>query len=88
LRAAKIGKKFGLNYILKATEMNLSALKKSKDQFKFIIQLTSLKRMMCLTNQTNQMELKDLLFWNQAPTNLKVLADNGVMALTTDKLKN
>jgi hypothetical protein len=41
--------------------MNLSALKKSKDQFKFIIQLTSLKRMMSDPNQTNQMELKDLL---------------------------
>jgi hypothetical protein len=29
-----------------------------------------------------------LRLWNQAPTNLKVLSDNGVVfALTTDKLK-
>jgi imidazolonepropionase-like amidohydrolase len=34
------------------------------------------------------MELTDLRFWNQAPTNLKVLTDNGIVfALTTDKLK-
>jgi hypothetical protein len=39
-------------------------------------------------NQANQMELTDLRFWNQAPTNLKVLTDNGIVfALTTDKLK-
>jgi hypothetical protein len=35
------------------------------------------------------MELTDLRFWNQAPTNLKVLTDNGIVfALTTDKLKD
>jgi hypothetical protein len=34
------------------------------------------------------MELTDLRFWNQAPTNLKVLTDNGIVfALTTDKKK-
>jgi hypothetical protein len=32
--------------------------------------------------------MTDLRFWNQAPTNLKVLTDNGIVfALTTDKLK-
>jgi len=34
------------------------------------------------------MELADLRFWNQAPSNLKVLSENGItFALTTDKLK-
>jgi hypothetical protein len=32
------------------------------------------------------MELTDLRFWNQAPK-LKVLTDNGIVLLTTDKLK-
>jgi hypothetical protein len=32
------------------------------------------------------MELTDLRFWNQAPT-IKVLTDNGIVLLTTDKLK-
>jgi hypothetical protein len=35
---------------------------------------------MYLPNQANQMELTDLRFWNQAPTNLKVLTDNGFFA--------
>jgi hypothetical protein len=34
----------------------------------------------------SQLDFSEL--WNQAPTNLKVLSDNGVVfALTTDKLK-
>jgi hypothetical protein len=47
LRAAKIGKEFGLNYILKGNGNEFEALKKSKDQFK-IYHSNSLKRMMCL----------------------------------------
>jgi hypothetical protein len=69
--------------------MNLSALKKSKDQFKIYHSINFPEAYdVSDPNQANQMELKDLLL-NQAPTNLKVLADNGVVfALTTDKLKN
>jgi hypothetical protein len=50
LRAAKIGKKFGLNYILKGNGNEFERIEEIKKQHsKFIIQLTSLKRMMCLT---------------------------------------
>jgi hypothetical protein len=36
----------------------------------------------------SQLDFSELRLWNQAPTNLKVLSDNGVVfALTTDKLK-
>ncbi len=38
--------------------------------------------------QASQLDFSDLRMWNQAPTNLKVLSDNGIVfALTTDKLK-
>jgi len=38
--------------------------------------------------QADQMDLSTLRFWNQAPTNLKVLSENNIeFALTTDKLK-
>jgi hypothetical protein len=48
--------------------MNLSALKKSKDHSKFIIPINFPEAYdVSDPNQANQMELKDLRFWNQAP---------------------
>ena len=90
LRAAKIGKEFGLNYILKGTGNEFERIEEiKKTNSKFIIPINFPEAYdVSDPNQANQMELKDLRFWNQAPTNLKVLADNGVVfALTTDKLK-
>ncbi len=90
LRAAKIAKEFGLNYVLKGNGNEFERIEEIKNtSFKFIIPINFPEAYdVSDPNQANQMELKDLRFWNQAPTNLKVLSDNGIVfALTTDKLK-
>jgi hypothetical protein len=58
--------------------MNLKELKKLKTNAQFIIPKFSCSYDVSDPNQANQMELTDLRFWNQAPTNLKVLTDNGL----------
>ena len=90
LRASKIAKEFGLNYVLKGSGNEFERIEEiKKTNSKFIIPINFPEAYdVSDPNQANQMELKDFRFWNQAPTNLKVLADNGVVfALTTDNLK-
>ena len=90
LRASKIAKEFGLNYVLKGIGNEFERIEEiKKTNSKLIIPINFPEAYdVSDPNQANQMELKDLRFWNQAPTNLKVLTDNGVIfALTTDKLK-
>jgi len=90
LRAAKIGKEFGLNYILKGSGNEFERIEEIKNtNSKFIIPI-NFPEAYNVTNpfQANQLELADLRFWNQAPTNLKKLSDNNItFVLTTDKLK-
>jgi imidazolonepropionase-like amidohydrolase len=90
LRAAKMGKEFGLNYILKGSGNEFERIDEiKKTNSKFIIPINFPEAYdVSDPYQANQMELADLRFWNQAPTNLKILSDNGIsFALTTDKLK-
>ena len=90
LRAAKIAKEFGLTYVLKGSGNEFERLEEiKKTNSKFIIPINfPVAYDVSDSNQADQMELTDLRFWNQAPTNLKVLSDNGIIfALTTDKLK-
>ncbi|MFH7012467.1 amidohydrolase family protein [Flavobacterium sp. FlaQc-52] len=90
LRASKIAKEFGLNYVLKGSGNEFERIQEIKNtNAKFIIPI-SFPEAYDVSNPylSNQVELTDMRFWNQAPTNLKVLSDNGVVfALTTDKLK-
>ncbi|MEP6805581.1 MAG: amidohydrolase family protein [Flavobacterium sp.] len=90
LRAAKIAKEFGLNYILKGSGNEFERIEEIKGtNAKYIIPI-SFPEAYDVSNPylSNQIELADMRFWNQAPTNLKVLSDNGIVfALTTDKLK-
>ena len=90
LRASKIAQEFGLTYIMKGMGNEFERIQEIKDtKAQFIIPINFPEAYdVSDPNQANQMELKDLRFWNQAPTNLKVLTDNGIVfALTTDKLK-
>jgi hypothetical protein len=80
LRASKIAKEFGLNYIMKGIGNEFERIEEIKTNAQFIIPINFPVAMMYLPNQANQMELTDLRFWNQAPTNLKVLTDNGFFA--------
>ncbi len=90
IRANKIAKEFGLNFILKGSGNEFERLAEIKNtNSKFIIPI-NFPEAYDVSNpyQANQMELYDLRFWNQAPTNLKILADNNItFALTTEKLK-
>jgi imidazolonepropionase-like amidohydrolase len=90
LRAAKIGNEFALNYLLKGFGNEFERIDEiKKTNAKFIIPI-NFPEAYDVSNifQANQMELNDLRYWNQAPTNPKVLSENGVVfALTTDKLK-
>ncbi|KAF2512671.1 amidohydrolase family protein [Flavobacterium zhairuonense] len=90
LRASKIAKEFGLNYVLKGSGNEFERIEEIKaTNAKFIIPI-SFPDAYDVSNPylSNQIELADMRFWNQAPTNLKVLSENGVVfALTTDKLK-
>jgi len=90
LRASKIAKEFGLNYVMKGSGNEFERIEEIKNtNSKFIIPINFPEAYdVSDPNQANQMELKDFRFWNQAPSNLKVLSDNGVVfALTTDNLK-
>lgn len=90
LRASKIAKEFGLNYLMKGSGNEFERIEEIKNtNSKFIIPINFPEAYdVSDPNQANQMELKDFRFWNQAPSNLKVLADNGVVfSLTTDNLK-
>jgi imidazolonepropionase-like amidohydrolase len=90
LRAAKIAKEFGLNYILKGAGNEYERIEDIKNtNAQFIIPI-NFPEAYDVTNpyQASQLDYAELLTWNQAPTNLKVLSDNGItFALTTDKLK-
>lgn len=90
LRVAKLGNEFGINFILKGSGNEFERIEEIKrTNAKFIIPINFPDGYdVSDPYQANQMELADLRFWNQAPTNPKILSDNGVVfALTTDKLK-
>ena len=90
LRASQLGKEFGLNYVLKGSGNEFERMEEiKKTNSKFIIPI-NFPEAYDVSNpyQADQMDLSTLRFWNQAPSNLKVLSDNNIeFALTTDKLK-
>ncbi len=90
IRASKIAKEFGVNYILKGSGNEFERIEEIKNtNSKYIIPI-NFPEAYDVSNSflSDQIDLSDLRFWNQAPTNLKVLSDNNVVfALTTDKLK-
>ena len=90
LRAAKLAKEFGLNYILKGAGNEFERIQEIKNTNASFIIPINFPEAFDVTNPylARQLDFGDLRLWNQAPTNLKVLSDNGVVfALTTDKLK-
>ncbi len=90
LRASKIAKDFGLNYIFKGSGNEFERIEEiKKTNAPYIIPI-NFPDAYDVSNPyfASQLDFADLRMWNQAPSNLKVLSDNGVVfALTTDKLK-
>lgn len=90
LRAAKIGKEYKIDYVLKGLGNEFERIEEIKNtNAKFIIPIAFPDAFdVSDPYLTDQIEYSDLKYWNQAPTNLKVLAENNIsFALTTDKLK-
>lgn len=90
LRASKIAKEFGLKYVLKGAGNEYERIAEIKGTGASFIVPINFPEAFDVSNpyQASQLDFADLLAWNQAPTNLKVLSENGIsFALTTDKLK-
>lgn len=90
LRAAKIAKEFNVNYIIKGSGNEFERIEEIKNTGSQFIIPINFPEAFDVSNPylANQMDLSDLRYWNQAPLNLKIVAENGVLfALTTDKLK-
>lgn len=90
LRADKLGDEFGLNYIIKGGGNEFERIAEIKaTKATYIIPL-DFPDAYDATNpyQASKVSLADMRMWNQAPTNAKVLAENGIsFALTTADLK-
>ncbi|WP_413998637.1 amidohydrolase family protein [Flavobacterium sp. W1B] len=90
LRAAKLAQEFGLKYVYKGAGNEFERIEEiKKTNAPYIIPI-NFPEAFDVSNPylASQLDFSDLRLWNQAPTNLKVLSDNGVVfALTTDNLK-
>ena len=90
LRADKIGNEFGINYIIKGggkEYARIGAIKGTNANYIIPINFPAPYDVSDPIN-ADVVELKDMRHWNQAPTNPRVLAENGVtFALTTADLK-
>ena len=90
LRADKIANEFGVNYIIKGGGNEYARISEVKGTGASYIIPINFPAAYDVSDPINTaiVELKDMRHWNQAPTNPKVLAENGVQfALTTAGLK-
>lgn len=91
LRADKIGDEFGINYVIKGSGNELERIEEIKKTNATLIVPINFPDAYDVSDSflAEQVVLSDMKFWNQAPYNLKVLAENNVnFALTTADLKN
>ncbi len=90
LRADKIGDQFGINYLIVGGGDEYEMIQQTKaSNARYIIPL-NFPDAYDVSNpyMANYISLGDMRAWNQAPTNPKILQDNGVpFALTTFKSK-
>lgn len=91
LRADKIANEFNMNYIIKGggdEYADISAVKKTNASFIIPIKFPAAYDVSD-PYAASKVGLQDMKHWNHAPTNPKVLAENGVVfALTTAELKS
>jgi len=91
LRADKIGDEFGINYLIKGSGNELERIEEIKKTNASLIIPINFPDAYDVSDSflAEQVVLSDMKFWNQAPYNPKVLADNNInFALTTADLKN
>ena len=90
LRADKIGDQFGINYVIVGGGNEYEAIESIKGTNANYIIPIDFPEAYDLSDpyMASYVSLEDMRAWNQAPTNLKVLSDNGItFSLTTHKLK-
>ncbi len=91
LRADKIGDEFGINYLIKGSGNELERIEEIKKTNATLIIPINFPEAYDVSDSflAEQVVLSDMKFWNQAPYNPKVLAENNInFALTTADLKN
>lgn len=91
IRADKIGDEFGINYIIKGKGNEFERIQEIvATKASYIIPL-NFPEAYDVSDPllANQVTLSDMRFWNQAPYNLKILAENNIrFALTLSDLKS
>ncbi len=91
LRAASIGKEFGVSYLIKGSGNEFERLDEIKKTGATYIIPLEFPEAYDVSNSflAYQVSLTDMKFWNQAPFNLKLLAENNVnFIVTASDLKN
>lgn len=85
LRASKIAKEFGVNYIIKGNGNEFEKINDIKNtSATYIIPLNFPEAYdVSDTYLAQQVSLSDMKYWNQAPFNLKILAENNIQFVLT-----
>ena len=85
LRADKIGKEFGVNYIIKGSGDEFEKIAEIKKTGATYIIPLDFPEAYDVSDPylAQQVSLSDMKFWNQAPFNLKILAENNINFVLT-----
>ena len=85
LRVAKIGKEFGINYLIKGSGNEFERIEEIKKTGATYIIPLDFPDAYDVSDPylAQQVSVSDMKFWNQAPFNLKVLADNNINFVLT-----
>ena len=87
LRASKIAKEFGVNYLIKGSGNEFEKLAEIKNTGATYIIPLDFPDAYDVSDPylAQQVSLSDMRFWNQAPFNLKILAENNINFVLTAK---
>lgn len=91
VRADKIGDEFGITYLIKGSGNELERIEEIKKTKATLIIPIKFPDAYDVSDPllANQVTLSDMRLWNQAPFNLKLLAENGIsFILTSSDLKS
>jgi len=85
LRVAKIGKEFGINYLIKGSGNEFERIEEIKKTGATYIIPLNFPDAYDVSDAylAQQVSVSDMKFWNQAPFNLKILAENNVNFILT-----
>ena len=91
LRASKIAKEFGVNYLIKGSGNEFERIQEIKNTGSTFIIPLNFPEAYDVSNPylAQQVSIADMKVWNQSPYNLKILAENNIQfVITSADLKN